>query len=393
MRLARLSDFDGDGIDDLVWVVPSKIPFGERRLTPPRIVTAASRGIRRVASVANYEFLGVVHSTNPGRESVAAWACDTHSICMLSVPDLIPERSISDAVLGGSIAPRIVVDCANPFDVSSSAFAISWVDPAAKAFGRAPHSIEFRDASSWRRVFELASPRTTDAFGLALDSSNDFDCDGTADLCVAWRGGLGIYSTRAMLWLWTRDEPDCGSDLRVPLAVVGDVDRDGTCEIAIGEPDWRRVGESRCGRVVVFSGRTGDVVQIIRGTDDDKLFGFAIAATGDFDRDGIDELAIASPFTPDVEPEDPFAENCIWLVDLAGSRRRCFGFSRVYAGGYDVFGVSLQGCASLDPNGHAGLFIGGQFDWSFDGPTTHVATVSISGGYQMDFEDFVNSPR
>jgi hypothetical protein len=88
------------------------------------------------------------------------------------------------------------------------------------------------------------------------------------------------------------------------LAALGDLDGDGTDDIAVGAPA-ARLGTNRSGAVhIIFLRPDGSVRSrrvIASGTggfsgaiDSDDRFGSAVAALGDLDGDGVIELAVGA---------------------------------------------------------------------------------------------------
>ncbi len=79
---------------------------------------------------------------------------------------------------------------------------------------------------------------------------------------------------------------------------LGDVDGDGTPDFALSERVFDGVAGVDCGRVEVWSGRTGTVVRAFEGGGAGDLFGTHIRNVLDLDGDGTDDLAIAAPGFP-----------------------------------------------------------------------------------------------
>ena len=177
-----------------------------------------------------------------------------------------------------------------------------------------------------RRAALREEPGAGDGFASAL-ACGDFDGDGFGDVAVGVPGervdgapgaGLvhvlygradGLVGARAQLWHQGSGglggRPGSGDRFGASLA-VGDLDGDGIDDLAIGAPGEAVRGRAGAGAVQVLYGsprrlRAADsgiwtqagrgVATSVRSGDG---FGTALA-TGDFDGDGIDDLAIGVP--------------------------------------------------------------------------------------------------
>jgi hypothetical protein len=160
-----------------------------------------------------------------------------------------------------------------------------------------------------------------DQFGRAL-AAGDFNDDGFDDLAISINedsgngavqilyganNGLGTAHNR-LLTQETSSDGEVGLDNFGASLAVGDFDRDGFDDLAIGEPRDMVRGFSAAGSVTIIYGepgglrggtqywhqeRTGHGVGDLAENFD--LYGSALAA-GDFDGDNFDDLAIGVPF-------------------------------------------------------------------------------------------------
>ena len=127
------------------------------------------------------------------------------------------------------------------------------------------------------------------------------------------------------------------------IAPLGDLDRDGSPDFAVGA-DWENHGKwDRAGCVRVFSGRDGQVLHTHYGSGPKRLFGFAIAPAGDVDRDGHLDLAVHSSGSRHSDA----------LRIISGRT----GAALASYPGKGWFGYSMALLGDVTANGHADLLV------------------------------------
>ncbi len=201
-------------------------------------------------------------------------------------------------------------------------------DPATQAWGHLRNS----EDASWADL-ECSDPSGPSASNndAAFAVAGDFDGDGRDELAVAessgthfWvmafggPAGQGAGSGGDRAW---QPLPDftCSDDAskKALFAVAGDFDGDGQDEIAVGSPE----GEFW---VMDFDTATSTWGHLGAGAEDEGQPDFEcdqpplpplLAVAADFDRDGLDEIAIARDFSAyDDVMTGPLMDNFFWVM-------------------------------------------------------------------------------
>jgi hypothetical protein len=143
--------------------------------------------------------------------------------------------------------------------------------------------------------------------------------------------------------------PVPGADADVGVA-IGDWDGDGIDDLAIGAPR-DSTAASEAGAVRIHSGKDGSVLAALYGVNADDYFGSFIARMPDLDGDGVDDLAIAAPYADYAGPDS----GSIYLYSgRSGALQR-----RIDGPAYDVvFGYPLGSLGDVDGDGIADLYVG-----------------------------------
>lgn len=166
--------------------------------------------------------------------------------------------------------------------------------------------------------------------------------------------------------------PDAGSKFGDAVVSLGDLNQDGTEDIAVGAPF-----QGSGGRVyIIFLNQNGSVkshkvigtgLNGFTGTlGSNDGFGFSLANLGDISGDGTIELAIGSPFLTNQSVDD----GAVWIlsIDTSGMvsshlkiSSKTNGFNRSLDGG-EGFGRSLSFFPDANGNGIPELLVGSSKD-------------------------------
>jgi hypothetical protein len=80
------------------------------------------------------------------------------------------------------------------------------------------------------------------------------------------------------------------------VAALGDLDGDGKGEVVVAAPRSADQTHARAGDVFVYSGATGKELRHWEGTQPGELFGRMVVGAGDLDGDGTEDVAISAPW-------------------------------------------------------------------------------------------------
>ncbi|MDO6422645.1 hypothetical protein [Saccharophagus degradans] len=126
----------------------------------------------------------------------------------------------------------------------------------------------------------------------------DVNGDGAADFAITYQSSnineVDVYSGLDGTLLYTLNGGSMGQSFGVSLADIGDVDNDGIHDLAVGS-SREALNTYSAGAVFVYSGATGAEVWAKHGTDYYGRLGIKLANVGDVDGDGSADLAVLRP--------------------------------------------------------------------------------------------------
>ncbi len=238
------------------------------------------------------------------------------------------------------------------------------------------------------------------SFGNAAAPLGDLDGDGTPDIAVGARldddGGTSPSTNRGAVWILFMNPDgtvkaeqkisdtegglsgtlDNSDDFGSALAALGDLDGDGTSDLAVGASGDDDGGSSRGAVWVLFLNTDGTVKaeQKISSTaggftgtlDNSDDFGTALAALGDLDSDGVVDLAVGA--TDDDDGGVNVGAAWVLFLNTDGTVKAEQKISST-AGGFsgtldnsDRFGTALASVGDLDGDGIPDLAVGANGD-------------------------------
>ncbi|MBM4015126.1 MAG: hypothetical protein FJ293_09220 [Planctomycetes bacterium] len=135
------------------------------------------------------------------------------------------------------------------------------------------------------------------SFGAALANAGDRDADGIDDLLVGApsahnrQGSVYVVSASNGAILQTFDGLWPIARFGMSVANLGDVDGDSVPDYLVGSPDFQSVSPFGFGKVDLLSGASGALLRSWLGRGDTTRLGSVVASAGDFDADGLEDVA------------------------------------------------------------------------------------------------------
>lgn len=204
-------------------------------------------------------------------------------------------------------------------------------------------------------VRSLQSPGSpNDDFGSSVAGLGDLDGDVVPDVAVASYSQAYVMSSGTGNVLLTI-APLTAFPITTVVARYGDYDLDGKSDVLVGQPCGDGVTS---GSVRIYSGATGAVLKAFVPSNLRPTFGWAIAATSDFDGDGRPDVIVGSP-------EIDFGTGSgTGVVELLGTGS----------------GAALRTFVGTQTGGHLGLAVAGGRDFDGDGISDIAAAAACEGG-------------
>jgi hypothetical protein len=144
-------------------------------------------------------------------------------------------------------------------------------------------------------------------FGAAVSGAGDVNNDGMSDVIVGAEredvssmSNAGIAyvfsgSTGDTLFILRSVNPETGGLFGISVSKAGDINKDSHSDLVIGSLE--NVQFENAGRIYIFSGDTGDTLNILESPfpKTDGAFGREVSNIGDLNSDDISDIAIAAP--------------------------------------------------------------------------------------------------
>jgi hypothetical protein len=135
-----------------------------------------------------------------------------------------------------------------------------------------------------------------DAGDVNADGTPDFIIGAPhANTAIFDCGQATIYSGATGAMLMAFGGTANGAGFGTSVDGVGDINADGYADFIIGSPDTNLGGFTQSGYAKVYSGYDGSTLYLVEGIEDYEYLGQCVSGVGDFDKDGTPDFAIGSP--------------------------------------------------------------------------------------------------
>jgi len=231
-----------------------------------------------------------------------------------------------------------------------------------------------------------------DQFGASIANVGDIERDGVIDLVVGAPGDDDNGTDQGAVYVLFMDDNgqvdirqkisesegnfngalDGGDRFGAAVTGLGDLNRDGFIDIAVGAPGDDDGGTDRGavwilnldaqGRVFTYQKISNNTGSFNVTLDDSDGFGYAVASVGDLNRDGVPDIAVGAPGDDDGGVD----RGAVWILFMRNDGT-AFASQKIsfIDGGYtgnledgDAFGSALASMGDLDGDGVPDLAVG-----------------------------------
>jgi hypothetical protein len=283
------------------------------------------------------------------------------------IPAWAAESDQADALMGHSVASAGDVNGDGFDDVVVGAYQYTAGEPEegrAYVYHGSPAGLEIFPA--WTAESDLDSAW----FGESVATAGDVNGDGYDDVIVgAWAYDTGRNEGHAYLFLgspggldtaaaWTSESAQANTSFGTVVATAGDVNADGYDDVLVGAPTYDTV-QPDDGQVFLYLGSAFGLAPTpawsVASDQSFASFGDSVAAAGDVNADGYDDVVIGAEC---YDNGDPCEGRAYLYLGGPGGLAPTPVWMAESDQGVAQFGCSVAGAGDLNGDGYADVVVG-----------------------------------
>ncbi len=311
--VADAGDIDGDGLSDAIVGAPGATSFGLQQAGQARVFSGASGAVLLVLNGWNsgdqlgWTVLGLGDLTADGHADVLVGAPYADPGGLDAAGQIRVFSGSNGLVLylvngtwAGAVTGKLVLR-AGDLDLDGSEDAIAATLPS-YFFGGTQGEVRALSGDTGQTIYVHAMPPVPSSLN-TLALAGDLDADGVNDWAVGLPelgsgGTLEVFSgaTGSVLAsLHGTATTSYGGGFGTVFGPAGDANGDGHGDLAVGIPGAMVNAVASAGEVILYSGADQSILHSLQGTDLYGALGTSLAAAGDVDGDGADDLLVGAP--------------------------------------------------------------------------------------------------
>ncbi|MDP6962986.1 MAG: FG-GAP-like repeat-containing protein, partial [Planctomycetota bacterium] len=214
----------------------------------------------------------------------------------------------------------------------------------------------YGDPNIGQPLYAFYGAHSDSGFGTSVAAADDINRDGFPDIAVSapgfdsirghnYPGTVDVFSGQDSSVLAHYQGRRRAHHFGFSIAGVGDIDRDGYPDIAVGVPAFKSDSAPSKGGVIVFSGLNSSVIRKYESYEYNDAFGYSVVGVGDTNGD----------FWPDIFIGAPSAENGRGSATLFSGHNDAILFRTLGDDTTSRLGASLGSAGSLNRYGFVDL--------------------------------------